>query len=236
MFAGIENIYPATVESNQQFYVEEILWSSAQETDNQLYQQITHKISRNPKSLIAHLQRIHTSYKSGWNEQLYASLSDLFFSLNGKGKPLSRRMLGSTRSLLSEQQYQLLEKYLSNYDKSLLTGNRFSILTQGLIGSSFIVKKDDKKAVTHDPLLIARDYIEYSQLDDAKITLESGIINKPKRQDLQIELLDLYKLTNDKAAFNKMHSHLLGRKIKLSADWLTLKEHFQEKNNETIEK
>ena len=136
LFETDSEISPASIESDHKFTVEEILWITDQKKNSDLYTQIIFKILRNPKHLISHIQRIYFTYNMSMNDPLYAALVDLLLVLEGSGKQLSTRMVTHTRSLLSEQQYETLIGSLETQNTSQLIENKFTVLTQGLVGDS----------------------------------------------------------------------------------------------------
>lgn len=216
----------------ENFSVGEVCWATDRQTVEHLYQQIVYKVLTKPKLLISHLQRIYFTHSQGLTEPLYAALVDLFSVLDGRGMALSRRMLSATHSLLTEQQARELANYLKHNNISLLTGNKFSVLTKGLVGTGVLITEKESEAIVHDPLTIARDYVEYSQLDAAIETLEAGVLEAPERQELQQDLLELYKVTNNIQAFTKMHSLLIEKELDLSAGWQELTDYFAGLTNE----
>lgn len=222
------------MDTNEGFICEEICWTTDKKTDRRLYQQILFNVLTNPKQLNYHIQRIHLTYKLRMAEPLYAALVDLLLVLDGKGKELSKSMILSTRSLLEKRQFGLLVNVLKHQNTSLLTGNKFSVFTKGLVGSCELLTKtvQTNHTVAHDPLVIALDYIEYSQLDHAIETLQTGILEFPDRQDLQNELLELYKLTKNKKAFVKMRDLLIETEFQLSSEWQELTAYFSGLTNE----
>jgi hypothetical protein len=220
------------VDSNTSFSATEVYWNSDSYNDELVYQKIVFGIFRIPKNIILHVQRIHFTYSRKLAEQLYAALVDLLWVLDGKGKPLSNRMIKATHSLLSEVQNTLLGDYQTQLNRTIFKGNKFSIFTLGLLGTNILLSEQNKKISDHDPLLLAQDYIEYSQLDAAIKTLEAGIFESPDREELQTELLELYEVTKDSQAFALMHSKLLGKKIKLSIKWQNLAKDFEGQVNE----
>ncbi len=232
LFVSENEIGSGFVESNNSFAVNETTWVVDQQTDDCLYQQIVYKVCRQPRGLISHLQRIYFSYQHGMVDQLYAALVDLLWVLEGKGIALSQRMVSATASLLSEQQSALLKNYLVKKDVSDLQGNHFSVFTPGIIGVVDILIEEEKLTVQHDPLMVARDYIEYSQLDLAIDTLEQAVLETPERKALQIELLDLYKVTKDNLAFMKMSEKLSENQVAMSVEWQDTATHFSRLNNE----
>jgi len=191
-------------------------------------------VARKPKRLITHIQRIYHCYQTNLQEQLFAALVDLLFVLNRRGKAISRRMIVGTKSKLSGEQYKVLQEFMAeDFDVALLVGNQYSIFTKGLIGTRNLVQQietSDKQ--THDPLELAHDYIEYSQLDDAKHILEKAIISQPERLELHQCLLELYKATLDASGFVKMFNIVVGLDVVMPNDWSTLQAFFNERENE----
>lgn len=218
--------------SGENFSVGETCWITDKQTVEHLYQQIVYKVLTNPKQLISHLQRIYFTYSQGMTEPLYAALVDLFSVLDGRGEELSSRMVSSTHSLLTEHQSEVLASYLEHKKISLLAGNKFSVLTKGVVGSGVLLTEKNDVAIVHDPLAIARDYVEYSQLDAAIETLEAGVLGDPERQELQLDLLELYKVTKNIQAFTKMHFLLTEKELDLSAGWQELTDYFAGLTNE----
>jgi hypothetical protein len=191
-------------------------------------------VARKPKRLITHIQRIYHCYQTNLQEQLFAALVDLLFVLNGRGKAISRRMIVGTKLKLSGEQYKMLQEFMTeDFDVVLLAGNQYSIFTKGLIGNRNLVQQieaPDKQ--TYDPLELAHDYIEYSQLDEAKHILEKAIINQPERLDLHQCLLELYKATLDNSGFVNMFNVVVGLDAVMPNDWSTLQAFFDERENE----
>jgi len=219
--------------SDKSFFVSEVLWLTEKQTDESLYQQITFKVLRSPNSLVSHLQRIFLTYSLGMQEQLYAALVDLLWVLNGKGAALSNRMLEGTRSVLTKSQVNILEGYIQQADHALLKANQFSVCTSGSIDSrELLISKNENNKQTYDPLKLARDYIEFSQLDEALETLEQAILKTPERQDILKELLELLKMTKNFQAFTKIRDIFIQRELGLSAEWQELVDYFAEINNE----
>lgn len=191
-------------------------------------------VARKPKRLITHIQRIYHCYQTNLQEQLFAALVDLLVVLNRRGKVISRRMITGTKSKLSEEQYKMLRKFMAeDFDVALLAGNQYSVFTKGLVGTSNLIQQIETSAKQeHDPLDLAHDYIEYSQLDEAKDILEKAIINQPQRLELHQCLLELYKSTRDTSGFITMFNIVSGLDVAIPSDWDTLQAFFNERKNE----
>lgn len=207
-------------------------------TDNKLpdnfLENLVFLVTRKPKRLIAHIQRIYHCYQINSQEQLFAALIDLLVVLNRRGQAISRRMIIGTKSKLSGEQYKILHDFMAeDFDVALLAGNQYSVFTKGLIGTGNLVQQletSDKQ--TYDPLVLAHDYIEYSQLDEAKDILERAIINQPQRLELHQCLLELYKSTRDTSGFITMFNIVSGLDVAMPSDWGTLQAFFNERKNE----
>jgi len=195
---------------------------------------LVHLVTRKPRRLITHIQRIYHCYQANLPEQLFAALVDLLVILNKRGKAISQRLIMGTKSKLSDEQYKMLHKFMTeDFDVALLTGNQYSVFTKGLIGTGNLLQQNetpDKQA--HDPLDLAHDYIEYSQLDEAKGILEKAIIDQPERLELHQCLLELYKSTLDTAGFMTMYHILAGLDVDMPDEWTALQAFLNEHKNE----
>jgi hypothetical protein len=128
----------------------------------------------------------------------------------------------------------VLKNYLKDdsADATLLVGNQYSLFTKGLVGINTLVQQIETiNAHGHDPLEIARDHIEYSQLEEAKQVLEKAILKQPTRQDLHHELLELYQSTLDSAGFYKMLAEITQSGVDTTGGWNQLDNYFKGRNN-----
>jgi len=210
------------------------LWPAETLDNEDFLEKLVFSIARKPKSLITHLQRIYFCFHKNLNEQLFAAIVDFMVILNKRGQEISWRMLTGAKSRLSPDQFKTLNDYLKDdfADANLLLGNQYSIFTRGLIGIFNLVQQvETTKAQGYDPLAIARDHIEYSQLEEAKQVLEKAILKQPTRQDLHHELLELYKLTLDSKGFYKMLAEIAQSGVDTTAGWSQLDTYFKGQNN-----
>ncbi len=194
--------------------------------DEDILDNLVHEITKNPKNLITHIQRINFCYKRNNSEQLFAALSDFFRVLEHKGIDISRRMFAGVKNKLAPDREEQLRQYLEN--RAELTENQFCVLGKGIIGTVNLVQQiyasGDQE---HDPLVLARDYIEYSQLDEAKRVLEKAIVEISKREALHVELLRLYKATKDISGFHKMYEALKALNNPMQDEWDRMNEYFK---------
>lgn len=194
------------------------------DNDAQTLNTLVFKVRRNPKNLLSHLRRIYFCYQKGLPTQLYAALLDLLIILQGKGKAFSRRMLYGSRRQLDQQSFQTLE--LAIHQNSNRQGNLYSLFTTGQIGKCELVKSHQTQA-EHDFLVLANDFIEYSQLEQAMDVLETGVSLNPDRIDLQEALLELYKSTGNSARFDTSYKTFIASGVTLVEEWLLMAQYFE---------
>ncbi len=165
-------------------------------------------ILRKPRDLIIHLQRISLCYQQQNEEQLYAALVDFFVVLQSAGLSIKQRILAGARKQLSPMLLQRLQIYVTDHHS--IQGNLYSVLTSGIESDMALVLSETAKNKTsnYDALQLARDYIEYSQLEEAREMLESAILTNPDYAELHVDLLELYKSTKNIDAFNEMKQAL----------------------------
>jgi hypothetical protein len=207
-------------------------WSAEALRYHDFLEKLVFQISRKPKHLLAHVQRIYYCFHMDLNEQLFAALVDFLVILNRQGREISRRMVMGAKSHLNSAQFKILNDYLRDdyLDVQPLSGNQFSILTKGLIGVSDIIQHiTSPDEHQHDPLDLALDYIQYSQLDEAQQVLEKAILEQPARLDLHHELLAIYKSTHNTAGFNQMLAELVQSGIAVPDEWSQLNSYFKGK-------
>lgn len=219
-----ENVTKSFVMENGFFSFPEqgLLWAPDALEYPSFLEKLVFHIARKPKRLITHLQRIYYCFHANLNEPLFAAIVDFLIVLNKCGLALSWRILFGAKSKLTVDQFRLLKSYLKDEqaDVNSLPGNRFSIFTRGLLGGKEMVRHFKKEVeYTHDPLELARDYIEYSQLEEAKQLLELAILEQPARLEIHQELLALYRSTRDTAGFKHMLAELTQLGVDITDDW-----------------
>ncbi len=192
--------------------------------DNALLEQLVFNIARKPRHLLSHVQRIVICYENSWSGQLLAALIDFLMVLNGRGKAISQRLLLGAKSRLTQDDLRLLQDFLSNKASTKrANANQYSIFSKGLEGAGHVVEQARQaRRLDYDPLELARDHIEYSQLDHAKQVLEQAVNNDPNRVVLQEELLELYWSTRDHEGFMKMFNQMQQVGFCMIEGWVSL--------------
>lgn len=192
-------------------------------------EQLIYQISVRPSYLGTHVDRIYYCFQHHLNEQLFGALVDLLIILNRRGAALSERMIKGSCPRLAENEFQMLFScYKSNFENIDVLPSRYSVFSKGLVSTILLVNQsnDDEEKV-YDPLKLARDYIEYSQLDNATRILEQAILSEPERMEFHEELLLLYRSTRNISGFDRVYEDLSLKSINLPLGWRQLDEFFK---------
>ena len=192
-------------------------------------ERLVFKVSQSPKYLQGHLERIYYCFQEHLDEQLFGALIDLLLVLKQDGKALGKRMVAGSKARITDDQCQALNNYINNRgaESRLMLLNRYSVFAKGLLSSADMVQLAEVSGGNVlDPLKLARDYVEYSQLDSAISVLEEAILAQPERLELHHELLSLYRSTHNAVGFNKTYNDLSQRNISLPAEWAQLNAYF----------
>lgn len=192
-------------------------------------ERLVFSVSKKPKYLQAHLERIYYCFQEQLDEQLLGALIDLLIVLNKDGAALGRRMIAGSKSRLTETQFKELTHYINHKEaqSDLLLHNRYSVFTKGILSAKALVHiVEDKVETEHDPLALARNYIEFSQLDNATQVLEQAILDNPERLELHGELLSLYRSTRNKKGFFRIYIALTTKSLPLPPEWKQLNDFF----------
>ena len=221
------NDYFLSLQMNNNFYLQEAL------SDKDLLDLLVFQVAKHPERLLTHVQRIYYCFQHQLNEPLYAALADLLVVLNGRGKALALRMVMGAKNRINPNLLALLIDAINRpgEQQHLIPGNHYSILSKGFLGVNQLVDPAHRSPqADYDPLLLARDCIEYSQLDEAQKILETAIIEYPDRLELHQELAALYRSTRNVERFNQLNSTLIASNITLPECWQQLEVYFKELN------
>jgi hypothetical protein len=104
-----------------------------------ILENLVFEITKNPKHLITHIQRINYCFNENDSEQLFAALSDFFRVLDHKGLPISKRMYAGVKGKLMPDRKEQLRQYLENTTE--LAENEYCVLGRGVIGTINLVQK-----------------------------------------------------------------------------------------------
>jgi hypothetical protein len=199
---------------------------------------LTHRVTRDPSDLRSHVQRINLYTHSGDPEQLYGAILDLFIALTNKGYSIRKRMLLQARFHLNPHHFDALNQRLeTGIDKhDIMPISRFSVLSNGFIGSNKFVEYHAEENIEEsiDPVIQARDYLEYGQIDEARLVLETAILKEPWRKDIHTELLDIYWVTRDSENCHTMYQLLSKEFIPDHSAWIKTTERLNQREDVSI--
>lgn len=188
---------------------------------------LAHQITRSPNDLRSHTQRILILIEQNKVVALYGSLIDLFLVLGAKGVALRKRMLLSAKSVLPDPQFDFLWQSLSNGLRTTLCETEQSLLSQGRKNTTpFIDKKILHTERSIHPLEQARSYLEYGQVDEARILLERVIIEEPDVLEYQQDLVEIFQKLKNRTLFISFYQQLLELGITLPLMWQQLAQEF----------
>lgn len=186
-------------------------------------------VSKRPKNLQAHLERIYYCFQENLDEQLFGAIVDLLIVLEKSGLDLAKRMITGCQTRFTIEQIDSLNSLLKyNHDRTnSLVNSRYSIFSKGLQSNSVLLGMIyGIGKIEEDPILMARDYAEFNQTDKAISLLEKAISANPGRLDLHAELLSLYRSTHNKLGFRSFYTDLLVKEVTLPPEWKQLNEYF----------
>lgn len=191
---------------------------------------LTYRVARCPRDLATHVRRVFLCARLNLKESLYGALLDLFIVLTDQGRCLRRRLLYGAKAYLEIERFAALERCLGSdtdgFDDLPLTRN--SMLSGGNIAPIRpVVTTETSRDSDHDPLTIARTHVEFSQLTEARLTLEEALLSDPLRKELQLELLELYRSTRDKEHFLSMFGQIAVAKSPVPEAWNETMQFFQ---------
>lgn len=180
------------------------------------------RIAAEPSHLLHHTRRIALEYRLDRPESLYGALLDLFHVLGADGSALRRRLAEGARERLRPEHYAHLTRCLQ--DATRATGAAPSLLSPlfgpGTGESLYVVEmRETSVSDARDPLVEARECIEYSQIDQARQILENALAAQPERADLQWELLELYRAQRDASHFLTLYPIFATDENPLAEDW-----------------
>lgn len=191
---------------------------------------LAHRVSNNPKDLLAHVQRVVAHSHAGTPESLYGALLDLFIALDSKGYELRKRLLMKCAPFFNREQRQALTRGLESGVKATdrLPLTPTSLLKYPWSGNTRLVERVDGHAVVvnFDALDEARDLIDSGFLDEARMLLEELLLTQPECEETNKELLDLYRYTRNKKAFFAARQRLEGLPLALADIWEELANKF----------
>jgi hypothetical protein len=189
-------------------------------------------ISRRPQNLVTHIQRICLCYRRNLSEHLFGAMVDFFTVLDGHAGDFCGRLLDKVLPKLNASHAFLLNQYLQekDFETLYLVQNSFAVMGKGLQGTTQLIVKVAENAApeekSQDPLDLARDYIEYSQFQEAKVVLTTAILETPAHKALHLDLLELFKSLQDVKGFVAIQQQLVEQGNPYAELWNELHDYF----------
>jgi len=166
------------------------------------------QIVLNPANLQLHLNRIHFYSQQNNHEGVYGALLDLFSVLKEKGLPLRKRLLKKHSVQLKPEQGSILSKWLSGKmnKNGIIPHVKESILNDGRTGTLrlLIKQKSASEQVNRDVVEDARDLINSGQVGEATVLLKKALLVNPRREDIGLELMIIYRHSRNYQAVEKI--------------------------------
>ena len=195
------------------------------DTSENIADQLAQAVAANASNLFTHTRRIFFHFQRGDAEGLYSALVDLFLVLGERGLPLRRRLLRGAQTCLEATRYQALSACIGQRGAAIeneLPAATRSVVTLGLDGHcNLLIQNQPADQELRDALLEAREYIEFSQIDQARELLEKCVLEQPDREELQQELVSVYEASRDHDRYLVMRGKLEQILDTLPQCWLT---------------
>ena len=177
------------------------------------------RIRRDPRNLRAHVERVRQRVALGDAPGLLAALVDLFIALGPKGRELRGQLLRRCTPLLPELQHRWLAARLDSGLDAADPGGAVpgAYLSRQIAGTTRIVVGGSGSVPT--PGELARQASAQGDDAAARELLEEALDFDPGQATLCAELLALYRRGNDRQAFERMRTRMLGRRLALPEEW-----------------
>lgn len=187
---------------------------------------LTHLVSRSPLDLTSHTQRIRLYRDLGDAEGIYGALLDLFIALGDKGLQLRKRLLQQTIFSLHPEHYEALSHALENRltDSRLLPSSPYAVLSGAAGGEAQLVRQIQDSDNIHQeaPLEIAGDLLNSGLIQQAQSVLEEALLATPQHEKISLELLQIYRYTNNRNDCITMFNRLEEAPLAAHEQWAEL--------------
>lgn len=184
------------------------------------------QIALNPANLQLHLNRIHFYSQQNNHEGVYGALLDLFTVLKEKGLPLRQRLLGKYYAQLKPEQASVLSVWLSGKmnKSSIIPHVKESILSDGRTGTLRLLTKQKpvSEQANRDVVEDARDLINSGQVGEATVLLKKALLTNPRREDVGLELMIIYRHSRNYQAVEKILQSTKSLPLALRSQWQEL--------------
>ncbi len=196
---------------------------------------LTHRVTRNPLDLMSHTQRIRLYRELGDADGTYGALLDLFTALGDKGERLRKRLLQQACYFLEASHYEALMLCL---EKKLPESTPLPVSPHAVLSDEASTAPLVRQLQTtvngrgEDPLETACDLLNSGQLQQAQTTLEAALLISPQREEVSLELLQIYRHTDNRNGCITMLNKLDNAPLAAHEQWVELILTLDQSNNE----
>ncbi len=198
---------------------------------NKIASYLAHRIVRCVTDLESHIKRIVIYSNFHNSDAVYGSLLDFFIALGDKGLSIRKRMLEMVAGIIGRSRYAQLLGVLDSglTSDKLLPYTPYSMLSGSFVGATPLVYKCSEGDVNvRSPLDEARDLVDSGLIEEGRKLLESSLLLDRGNEELNIELLEIYRHTQNKDAFNEMFVKIGRRPLAAVDKWNSLNAFFEE--------
>lgn len=203
-----------------------------------LLQHMERRLTRNPRDLKTHVQRILMYHRAGDAAACFDALVDLFIILGSRGQALRENLLNQTQDLLAPNHYDFL---LDRLRPGLTAGEatqsgQHALFSQGLAGTLSLFEKEQQPTSPDDLFQVALQCIENGHDNRARRYLEQALEIDPGHPAATLELLALYRRHRWYNAFREAWTRLSARKLAMPEMWAALEKRLAPESKEIEQK
>jgi len=181
------------------------------------------QVVRNPTNLQLHLSRIYFYSQQNNREGVYGALLDLYSVLKEKGWPLRKRLLHKYHTQLKPEQGLVLSACLSG---KIEKNNPIPCVKESMLGDGrtgtlrlLIKQKQTHDVQNRDVVEDARDLINSGQIGEATVLLKKALLVNPRREDIGLELMIIYRHSRNYQAVEKILQNTKDLPLALRPQW-----------------
>lgn len=193
------------------------------------------KISRNPRDLISHTQRVFLFHREKEKVACLNALLDLYLVLGQRGYELRKSVLLKVKNSLTRPQREFFARYLrrgmTRKDASGMTTT--SLLSEGLESKKPLVTLKGLSPKTVDLKEIAYALLDQDMIEESCRVWEKILLEDPGSAIATMEVLSIYQHYSMKDDFFRIYMDLSGRKLVLPELWEQLDTYFRSQSFKT---
>ena len=205
-----------------------VLYSPSDSSSKNFIDNLEYRVSREPQDLRSHILRITHYMRLRHEAGVYGALVDLFIVLGQNGVSIRQRMLGQAKSFLSHKRFLFFNSIIQRgiRDSDPVPDVQTAVLSKGYTGKKVFIIENAHRSCKDlsDPRQEAIDCLIHGKVNEARKILEHAVLQEPWREDLQIDLLEIYWATRDLSACQSMYARLADEFIPDHHAWVEVVE------------